>query len=100
MKDKQDKKKIMNVLGPVIMIVCGADLSVLNVQQMKTFRKAMAKFPFVIRTEYAIRLLKEKNMGAAEKYKNIFNKVARKYPMKSDIESETEIMDHLASCTK
>lgn len=75
-----------------------ADISELNSRQIKAFRKAMAKYPAVIRTEYAIRLLKDKNLAAAEKYRDYFNTVALKYPMRSDIESETEIMDYLNFC--
>lgn len=72
------------------------DISALNSKKMKSFRKAMARFPSVIRTEYALALLKEKDEAKAEKYKAILQKIAKKYPAKSDIASETEIMEHLA----
>ncbi|MCQ2420051.1 MAG: M50 family metallopeptidase [Clostridia bacterium] len=69
-----------------------ADVSALNSRQIKAFRKSMAKYPAVIRTEYAIQLLKEKNPSAANKYRKLFDSVAQKYPMKSDIDSEMEIL--------
>ena len=75
-----------------------ADTSLLNTKEMKAFRRAMSKFPGVIRTEYAISLLKDKNTEAATKYKNLFNKVALKYPTKSDIEFETEMLECIDKC--
>lgn len=77
-----------------------ADVSGLDSRQLKAFRKSMAKFPSVIRTEYAIRLLKEKDPSGAEKYRKLFDSVAKKYPMPSDIESEREIMACLDSCAE
>ena len=77
-----------------------ADISALNDPQVKVLRRSMAKYPAVIRTEYAVRLLKEKDPTAAKKYTDLLDAVGKTYPMKSDIESETEIMNHLASCIK
>ena len=75
-----------------------ADLSELDGRPMQAFRKAMAKFPAVIRTEYAIRLLRDQDPAAAKKCRDAFNTVARRFPMQSDIEAETELMDYLDSC--
>ena len=75
-----------------------ADVSELDSKQNKAFRKSMARFPSVIRTEYAIRLLKDEDRNAAGKYRELFDSVAGKYPMKSDIASETEILAYLDSC--
>lgn len=75
-----------------------ADVSALDSRQNKAFRRAMAKYPAVIRTEYAVRLLKEKDPAAAKKCRETFEAVARRYPMKADIDSEREIMDHLDLC--
>ncbi len=69
-----------------------ADTSGLDDPQMKSLRKAMAKFPSVIRTEYAIQLLKEKNAAGAQKYRELFDKISASYPNPSDIASEKEIM--------
>ncbi len=74
-----------------------ADLSLLNNRQTKALRKSMARFPAVIRTEYAIQLLKEKDRKKAQKYRELLRSVAKRYPMPSDIASETEIMDYIDS---
>ena len=56
------------------------------------FMKAMKSFPSVIRTEYALALLFEKDTQKAEAIKNTFEKVAKTYPYSQDIESERELM--------
>lgn len=75
-----------------------ADISELEDRQIKAFRKTMRNYPAVIRTEYAIQLLKNRDFAAAEKYRHAFNAVASKYPWKSDIDSETDVMNYLDSC--
>jgi len=77
-----------------------ADTSGWDTDQSKTFRKAMAKFPAVIRTEYAVRLLKEKDPEAAKKCRVLLGKVMKKYPLRSDTECENELLDYLDSCVK
>ena len=52
--------------------------------------KAMKSFSSVIRTEYALALLFEKDTQKAEE--NTFEKVAKTYPYSQDIESERELM--------
>lgn len=70
-----------------------ADVSILESKDVKALRKSMAKNLSVIRTEYAVALLKENDIKTAEKCKRLFDKVASKYPLKSDIEAESEIME-------
>lgn len=77
-----------------------ADISELNTHQLKAFRKSMAKYPAVLRTEYAIQILKEKNTAAAKKCRESFNRVAKTYPLSADISSESEILNYLDSCAK
>jgi len=72
-----------------------ADVSALYDKRNKAFLKAMSGFPSVIRTKYAVKLLKENNPDEAGKLKELFEKVAGKYPMSSDIESEQEIMERI-----
>ena len=62
-------------------------------KQQKKFMKTMKKFPTVIRTEYAIALLMEKDITKFEKIKEQFEKTAQSYPYASDIESERELME-------
>ena len=77
-----------------------ADTALLNTRQCKAFRKAMAKFPAVIRTEYAVALLKEHDRKKAQKCRELFSEVAKRYPARSDLDSETEIMDYLDHCSE
>jgi len=56
------------------------------------FMKQMKNFPSVIRTEYACSLLSEGDAVKANQAKAQFDKCARTYPYKSDIESERELM--------
>jgi len=57
------------------------------------FMKSMKNFPSVIRTEYVFALIGEKNADKAEKLKNDFEKCAKTYPYKSDIECERELIE-------
>lgn len=77
-----------------------AGVSELDARQNKAFLKSMAKFPAVIRTEYAIQLLKENDPAEAKKCRDRMDAVAQKYPLESDIESEMEIMAYLDSCAE
>ena len=58
----------------------------------KKFMKAMKRFPSVLRAQYALALLFEKNADKAEMIKNEFEKVAKTYPYAQDIESERDLM--------
>ncbi len=73
-----------------------ADISALERRELKTFRRSMAKYPAVIRTEYAVSVLKKNDPVGAQKKKALFEKVAEKYPLVTDIASEREIMDYIS----
>lgn len=61
-------------------------------KEQKAFMKVMHEFPGVLRTEYALALLKEGDLEAARKKKEAFDKMAKTYPYPSDIEGERELM--------
>lgn len=62
-------------------------------KNQKNFMKQMKKFPTVIRTEYALKLLGKKDAEAAAKIKKRFEKCAKTHPYAVDIESERELME-------
>ena len=64
-------------------------------KEQKRFMKAMKRFPSVLRTEYALALLFEKDTVKAEKVKAEFEKVAKSYPYVHDLDAEWELL-HLA----
>ena len=61
-------------------------------KEQKQFMKQMKKFPSVLRTEYALALLHNKERENAEKIKTLFEKCAKSYPYQNDVESERELM--------
>ena len=61
-------------------------------KEQKQFMKQMKKFPSVLRTEYALALLHDKERENAEKIKTLFEKCAKSYPYQNDVESERELM--------
>lgn len=61
--------------------------------EMKKFMLSMQTFPSVIRTEYAYALLYERNEDKARRALERFMKVGARYPYKSDLDSERELMD-------
>ena len=66
--------------------------SLLAVEQLK-FMKMMATYPSVMRTEYAIALLRDEDENRAEKIRADFDKMAKKYPYPADIEAEYQLLD-------
>lgn len=66
--------------------------SLLTLEQLK-FMKSMKSFPSVMRTEYAIALIRDKDEKKAEKIRADFEKMAIKYPYPADIESERELIN-------
>ena len=76
-----------------------ADLSALGEKEVKKFRLSMAKSLSVLRTEYAIRLLKEKDHIEAGKIRERFEAAARSHPVKVDAESEQELISYITSLT-
>lgn len=63
-------------------------------KEQKKFMKQMKKFPSVLRTDYALALLHDKDKGNAEKIKLLFEKCAKSYPYPNDVESEYELMEN------
>ena len=61
-------------------------------KEQTAFMKAMKSYPSVIRTQYALALLLEKDPEKAETLKNELEKVARTYPYPHEIESERELL--------
>ena len=61
-------------------------------KEQLAFMKAMKSYPSVIRTQYALALLSEKNPEKAETLKNELEKVARTYPYPHEIDSERELL--------
>ena len=62
-------------------------------KEQKKFMKSMKRFPTVLRTQYALALLFERDAAKAETIKNEFEKVAKTYPYSQDIESERELIE-------
>ncbi len=59
----------------------------------QSFRRAMANFPAVLRTEYIGALLSERDRAAADGIRARFEQTAKSYPYPSDLLSERELMD-------
>ena len=70
----------------------------LQTPAQKKLMKAMKNFPSVMRTEYALSLLSEKNAEKAQKIRGRFEKIAETYPYASDIGSETELIEKAEAC--
>ena len=64
--------------------------SILTLEQLK-FMKSMKNFPSILRTEYAIALIRDNDPQKAEIIMAEFDKMAKKYPYPSDIESDREL---------
>lgn len=64
----------------------------LNAEQ-KVFMKSMKTFPSVLRTGYAYLLLAKKDEAEAERVLGLFNKMAKNYPNKVEIDSEVELLE-------
>ena len=62
-------------------------------KEQKQFTKQMKKFPSVLRTEYALALLHNKDDAKAEQIKALFEKCAKSYPYQNDVMSERELMN-------
>ncbi len=71
----------------------GAEISSLLTIDQQKFMKSMRKFPSVLRTEYAIALIRDKNAEQAEKIKQKFKMQAKKYPYPQDIDLDHSLME-------
>lgn len=61
-------------------------------KDQKKFMKAMKRFPSVLRTQYVLALLSEKDAAKAEAIKSDFEKAVKSYPYLHEIDSERELM--------
>lgn len=61
-------------------------------KDQKKFMKTMKRFPSILRTQYSLALLFEKDFAKAEKIKSEFEKAAKTYPYAQDIESERNLI--------
>jgi len=61
-------------------------------KELIKFLSIMAQNPSILRTQYAHALLCEKDEEKARKYLSDFEKLAKRYPYKGDIESERELI--------
>lgn len=61
-------------------------------KELKSFMKAMKNFPSVIRTQYAYALLVKEDVKESAAIKKQFEKVMKKHPYQSEIESEWELI--------
>ncbi len=75
----------------------GAEISSLLTIEQQKFMKSMSKFPSVLRTRYAIAVIRDKNAETAEKIKQKFEKCAKTYPYPQDIRSDKALMDYADS---
>lgn len=62
-------------------------------KEQKNFMKSMKRFPSVLRTEYALALLFDKDTEKAEKILKSFEKAAKSYPYPHEIDSERELIE-------
>lgn len=69
-----------------------------NSKEMRAFRSQMATFLTVLRTEYIAALLQERDERAAERIRAKFEKQAKRYPMKADVETERSLIELAAQC--
>ena len=74
-----------------------ADVSKLSEKPMVGFVRAMRNFPTVIRTQYAIAKVIDKDEKAAQQYLDLFEKIAPTFPSSTDIESERELIEIVKS---
>ncbi|MEA4912955.1 MAG: M50 family metallopeptidase [Christensenella sp.] len=64
----------------------------LDEQQLR-FMKSMMRFPGVLRTQYALALLRDHDTAAAAAFQARFDRMAERYPYQSDIASERALMN-------
>ena len=65
--------------------------TLLDAQQLK-FMKSMKRFPSVLRTQYAVAILRDQDAEKAASIQTAFDRMAVRYPYASDIASEQELM--------
>lgn len=70
----------------------GEYVAKLEDKAIQQFAKAMKDYPSIIRVQYAVALLKDKDEKKAQEIRNRFDKVAARYPHESEIIGERELM--------
>lgn len=65
----------------------------LDTKEKQKFRRAMRRFPGVIRTEYAVALLAQKDEKKAQAVMEWFERCGKTYPYPADFQSERELME-------
>ena len=70
----------------------GGMVEKLGSKELQQFAKAMKNFPSVLRTQYAVALLKDKDEKKAATIRTAFDKMAAQYPHESEIAGERELM--------
>ena len=69
-----------------------ASVSMLEERETATILKQMKNNPAVLRTHYAIALLKEQDTEKAAAIKTVYQKVTETYPIRADLVSEAELV--------
>ena len=69
--------------------------SLLTINQQK-FMQSMKSFPSVLRTEYAIALIRDKNTEKADKIRQKFEKIIKSYPYPQDAAQELAYVEYAA----
>ena len=62
-------------------------------KELKQFAKAMKNYPSILRAQYALALLRDKDAEKAESIRKAFDKMAAQYPHESEIIGERELME-------
>ena len=65
----------------------------MKTKELEQFMKSMKNFPSIIRTQYMCALFCEQDEKKAEIFKEKFEKTGKKYPYKSEVQSERELME-------
>jgi len=65
----------------------------LESKELQQFAKAMKNFPTILRAQYALALLKDKDEKKAAEIRKAFDKMTASYPHESEIIGEKELMD-------
>lgn len=67
-------------------------IDIMLTKEQKSFMKSMKNYPTILRTQYALALIFEKNPNKAENIKKQFEKRVKSYPYQSEIIAEREFM--------
>lgn len=62
-------------------------------REQTAFLRAMKTFPAVLRTQYALALLADRDEAAAKKHRAAFDRAAARYPYPAEVQSERELME-------